>query len=63
MLYKCALNKEDQLNNENIEKRIFLNYIFHEIKTKYTKTHLQKLKDSLEKMDKYMECYRHYIHH
>ena len=27
------------------------------------KTHLQKLKDSFEKKDTYMECYGQYIHH
>ena len=33
-LFKCTLNKEDQLDNENIQKGIFLK-LFHEIKIKH----------------------------
>ena len=34
MLFKCALNKKYQLNNENIQK--LFQKLFHEIKIKQT---------------------------
>ena len=61
-LFKCVLNKEDQLNNENIQKQNFQNYLI-EIKIKYTKIRLQKVKDLFENIDTYMQCYRQYTHH
>ena len=45
---------------------IYRNEIFKVIswnQNKQTKTCLQKLKDSFEKMDTYMKCYRQHIHH